>query len=78
MDAAGLLADQLLAGAQQGSQLLCRRARDEARADQPMREQIGQPERVGDIDLAAGHVVRGIGQDERELSFGEHSQTGRQ
>ena len=70
---AGLLAHELLAGAQQGAQLLGRRLRHEARADQAVRQQVGQPDRIGDIGLAAGHVldVGGVGQDQREVAIGE-------
>jgi len=60
---AGLLAHRLLAGARACPQLLRRRPRHKARADQAVRQQVGQPQRVGDTGLAAGHVldVRGIG-----------------
>ena len=43
LDVAGLLAHQLLAGAQQRAHLLGRRLRHEAGADQTVRQQIGQP-----------------------------------
>jgi len=66
----GLLAHQLLAGAQQRAQFLRRRFRHKARTDQAVRQQVGQPQRVGDVGLAAGHVldVRSIGEDQRELA----------
>jgi hypothetical protein len=53
-----------------GAQFLRRRLRHEARADQTVRQQVGQPQRVGDIGLAAGHIlnVSGIGQGQRELA----------
>jgi len=67
---AGLLAHQLLARAQQGAHLLRRRLGHKARADQAVRQQVGQPDGVGYVGLAAGHVldVCGIGQDERDLA----------
>ena len=66
LDVAGLLAHELLSGAEQ----VAHRARPgvghEARADQAVREQVGEPDRVGDVGLAAGHVlhVRGVGEDQ--------------
>ena len=69
---AGLFAHQLLAGAQQRAQVLRRRFGHEARADQAVRQQVGQPQRVGNVGLAAGHIldVGGIGEDQRELAIG--------
>jgi hypothetical protein len=53
--------------------LLGRRLGHEAGADQAMGQQVRQPERVGDIGLAAGHVlhVRRIGQHQGEVTVGQ-------
>jgi hypothetical protein len=69
----GLLAHQLLAGAQRGPHLLHRRLRHEASADQAVRQQIGEPDRVRDIGLASWHVLhmRGVGQDQGAIAVGQ-------
>jgi hypothetical protein len=69
----GLLAHQLLAGAQQGPHLLHRRLGHEACADQAVRQQIGEPDRVRDIGLASWHVLhmRGVGQDQGDVAVGQ-------
>ena len=51
------LARQLLARARQVAQLLDRLRRHEARPDQAMRQQVGDPGRVVDVALAAGHAL---------------------
>ena len=78
LDVAGLLAHQLLAGAHQGAHLLDRRLRHKAGADQAVRQQIGEPHRVGDVGLATRHVldVRGVGQHQRDLAIRRMCQTG--
>jgi len=75
---AGLLAGQLLAAAEQRAQVLGRRFRHEAWADQAVGQQVGEPQRVSDIGLAAGHVLhmRGLGQDQRELAVRKHMPDG--
>ena len=73
LDVRGALAHELLARARQRAQLLHRRRRHEAGADQAVGQQIGQPHRVVDVGLAPGHVlhVRGVGQHQLEVAF-EH------
>ena len=70
---AAALAHELLARARQRAQLLHRRRRHEAGADQAVGQQVGQPHRVVDVGLAPGHVldVRGVGQHQLEVAF-EH------
>jgi hypothetical protein len=58
---AGALIDQCLAVAGQLPQLPDRAGRHEARADQTMPDQLGDPGRVGHIGLAAGHVLEVLG-----------------
>ena len=67
------LANQLLAGAKQGPQLLGRTIRHEAAADQAVGGQLGEPGRIVHVGLAAGHVLhmRGIGQQQFELAVRE-------
>jgi hypothetical protein len=50
------------------------RLRHEARADRAVRQQLGQPERVGDVGLAVRHVlpVRGISQNQCEVAIDEN------
>jgi hypothetical protein len=64
LDVGGLLAHELLAGPKQVPQRAGALVGNEAQADQAMREQVGKPDRVGDVGLAAGHVlhVRGVGE----------------
>ena len=76
LDALGVgapLAHELLAGARERAQLLHGSRRHEAGPDQAVRQQVGQPRRVVDVGLAAGHVlyVRGVGQHQLEVAF-EH------
>jgi hypothetical protein len=70
---AGPFAHQLLARPHKTAQLLRLAIRHEARPDQPVRLQIGQPLRVADIALAARHVldVRRIGQHQLELAVAQ-------
>jgi hypothetical protein len=70
LDMTGRLAHQLLTGAQLRAHLLCRRFRYETGADQAVRQQLGEPLRVGHIGLAARHVLhmRGVGQDQGEVT----------
>jgi hypothetical protein len=60
---------ELLAGSGQILKLLYRLRWHEARADQAVREQVGNPHRIVDVGLVAGNVadVRRVGQDEFEL-----------
>ncbi len=60
-------------GAAEVAQLLDGPWRHEARADQAVRQQIGDPHRVVHVGLAAAHVadVRCVGQHQLELAF-EH------
>jgi hypothetical protein len=53
--------------------VLRRRLRHKAGTDQAVRQQIGQPNGVSDIGLAARHVldVRRIGPDQRDVAVGE-------
>src|SRR5215212_9658400 len=69
MDVAAPLADELLAGAGEVAQRLHVGGRHEARADQAMREEIGEPGRVVHVRLAARHSldVGRVGQGERAL-----------
>jgi hypothetical protein len=71
---AGPLADQLLAGAQQGAQRLDGRIRHEARPDQAVRQQLGQPGGVRHVGLAPRHVphLRRVGQDQHQIAVGQH------
>ena len=64
------LPHQLLARAGQIAQFLDRPRRNEARADQPMRQQIRDPGGIVDVALASGDVVsvRRIGQHQLELA----------
>ena len=80
---AGLLAHELLAGAQQGAHVLGRRLGHKARPHQAVCQEIGQPSRVGHIGvghigvghigLAAGHVLHvcRVGQDQGNVAIGE-------
>ena len=69
----GDLAGELLASPREIAQLLDRRGRDEAAADQPMREQIGDPCGIADVGLTTWHVahVLGVGEHELEVAL-EH------
>ena len=69
----GALANQLLAGAKQGPQLLGRTIRDKAATDQAVSGQLGEPDRIVHVGLAAGHVLhmRGVGQQQLELAIRE-------
>ena len=71
---AGPLAHKLLAGPQQGPQLLRRSVRHEARADQAVRQQLSQPSRIVHVGLAPWHVlhVRGVRQDQLEIAVRQH------
>src|SRR3954462_2139065 len=76
MDVAAPLADELLAGAGEVAQRLHVGGRHEARADQAMREEIGEPGRVVHVRLAARHSLdRGrVGQGELALHLlAQHS-----
>ena len=53
------LSHQLLPGSCQVPQLLDGSGRHEAPSDQPMRQQVGQPCRIGDIALPAGDLAHG-------------------
>ena len=66
LDMAGLLAHELLARPEQVAHRAGAGVGHEARADQAVGEQVGEPDRVGDVGLAAGDVlhVRGVGQDQ--------------
>ena len=68
---ARLLTNQLLARAQQIAHLLGLCVRHEARPDQTVRQQFGQPHRIVDVGLAARHVLhmRGVRQHQRELAI---------
>lgn len=63
------LADELFARARQIPPRLDGRRRHEAAADQPVRQQVGDPRRIVDIRLAPRHVadVLGIGEHELDL-----------
>ncbi|MCY1533178.1 hypothetical protein D9M68_684910 [compost metagenome] len=67
----GDLAHELLAGAREIAQLLGGGRWHEARSDQAVGEQIGNPHRVVDVGLAAGHVadVLGVGQHQLEVAL---------
>ena len=67
------LAHQLLAGAQERAQLPGRAVRDEAGADQAVRQQLGQPGRVVHVRLAARDALDlgGVGQDQGEAALGQ-------
>jgi hypothetical protein len=69
----GDLADQLFARAGQVPHVLNRRRGHEAPAQEPVREQVGDPRRIVDITLAAGDAldVPSVRQHEREGVF-EH------
>ena len=75
---AAAFADKLLAGAQQGTQLLRLGIRHKAAADQPVGQQIGQPGGVVDIGLAPRDVfdVPGIGQHQTNLAVAQNVPTG--
>ena len=51
------LANELLPRAHERAEILDHRRRHEARADQPVREQVGEPLRVLHIGLATGHAL---------------------
>jgi hypothetical protein len=59
---ARLFTNQLFARAQQVAHFLGLRIRHEARPDQTVRQQFGQPHRIVDVGLAARHVLhmRGV------------------
>src|SRR5271170_5810672 len=65
------LPHQLLAGAGQIPQLLDRRRWYEARPDQPMRQQVGNPRSIVHVGLAARYVldVSGVGEHQRKSLF---------
>ena len=52
-----IFTNQLLTCAQQVAHLLRLRIRHEARPDQTVRQQFGQPHRIVDVGLAARHVL---------------------
>ena len=58
LDVAGLLAADLLAGAQQRAEFLLRLVRHEAGPDQPARQQIGDPHGIVHVGLPARHGPR--------------------
>ena len=67
LDAQGVashLANQLFAGARQVTQLLDRLGRHEARADQAVGQQVGEPVRIADVALASRDVAGVGGVDE--------------
>ena len=66
---AALLAHELLARAGERAQLLDRYRRYEARADQPVGKQIGEPRGVVHVGLASGDVldVTCVGQHQLEV-----------
>ena len=53
------LSHQLLAGSRQVAQLLDGSGRHKAPPGQPMRQEVGQPCRIGDVALAAGDLAHG-------------------
>ena len=61
---AGLLAHQLLAGSRQRAQFMDLRIGNEARLDQAIGGEIGDPHRVVQVGLTAGNRldVRGVGE----------------
>jgi hypothetical protein len=69
-----LLANELLAGAQQRAQFLHVFFRNEARLDQSAGQKIGDPHRIVEVALAARNVldVRRIGDDQGEIPFAQN------
>jgi len=63
------LTDELLACPRQHPQLLDRRRRHEAAADQAVREQVGNPRGVVDVGLTSGHVLHMHGVREHQLEL---------
>ena len=70
----GLLAHQLLAGAQESAQVLRRAVRHEACPDQAMRQEFGEPGGVAHVGLAPRHVLhmRGVRQNKLQFAVGKH------
>ena len=69
LDVRNALAHELLARAHQGAKVIHLARRNEARLDETMRNQLGEPRCVVHVCLAAGHILhmRRIDQDQLEI-----------
>jgi hypothetical protein len=74
LDVTGTLPHELLTAAQQVAHLLGLLIRHKTTADQPVRQQFGQPGGIVDVGLAARHIldVRRIRQHQFELAVREN------